>query len=84
MASHFPPADAPLELTAFKLAKPDFPHAATANQFFTESDFESYRKLGEYLAGNIVEQAGGDSAPGLDALFTALGKLDQRGPDKKP
>ena len=43
------PADAPVELAAFKKIKKNFPHDTTANQFFTESDFESYRALGEHL-----------------------------------
>jgi hypothetical protein len=29
-----------------------FPHDTTMNQFFTESAFESYRRLGEHIALN--------------------------------
>jgi hypothetical protein len=32
------------------VAHPDFPHESTANQWFTESEFESYRQLGLYIA----------------------------------
>ena len=37
------PDEAPTELKAFKALKQSFPHESTADQFFTESDFESYR-----------------------------------------
>jgi hypothetical protein len=35
---------------------PEFPHEATANQWFTESQFESYRALGEYEITQILEK----------------------------
>jgi hypothetical protein len=78
------PPDAPVELTAFKQVKSSFPHETTANQFFTESDFESYRKLGEYLASTILDQAGNNCAPGLDGLFTALRELPKPAPEALP
>jgi hypothetical protein len=66
------PAGAPIELTAFKRIKPDFPHDTTANQFFTESDFESYRALGEYLIGTPMQQIDPGHPLALDAVFAAL------------
>ena len=51
------PADAPVELSACKTARKDFPHESTANQFFTESDFESYRRLGECLTESVIGRA---------------------------
>jgi hypothetical protein len=48
------PADLPIELGSYKKIKPDFPHEPTEDQFFTESDFESYRRLGEILTGDIL------------------------------
>jgi hypothetical protein len=50
------PDDAPIELLSYKQIKPDFPHEPTEDQFFTESDFESYRRLGEYLANNMLRK----------------------------
>jgi hypothetical protein len=32
----------------------DFPHESTADQFFSESQFESYRALGEYIVRELV------------------------------
>ncbi len=36
---------------------PSFPHESTANQFFSESQFESYRELGEHIARNVFGDA---------------------------
>ena len=65
------PPGAPLELAAFKRLRPDFPHGTTANEFFTESDFESYRNLGDHLTTNILE-AHPKGPLTLDRLFKAL------------
>lgn len=40
----------PADVTAYAAANEAFPHESTGNQFFSESQFESYRRLGEYLA----------------------------------
>jgi hypothetical protein len=73
------PTDAPVELTAFKTVKPDFPHAATANQFFTETDFESYRHLGEHLTERALSAAHPTDSLSLDVLFNALRQPNQKG-----
>jgi hypothetical protein len=57
------PREAPVELQAFQIRNIDFPHQSTGNQFFTESEFESYRLLGNYIAKTIVERA--PPEPGL-------------------
>ena len=41
--------DLPTDLRHYKSEHPDFPHQTTADQFFDEVQFESYRKLG-YVA----------------------------------
>ncbi len=33
----------------------DFPHESTAEQFFTEEQFEAYRALGSHMADQMVE-----------------------------
>ena len=43
-----------------------FPHDTTADQFFTEPQFESYRKLGECIATKMFD---GLDAQTLDAVF---------------
>jgi hypothetical protein len=39
-------ADEPPDVRSYHKSSPDFPHETTADQFFSESQFESYRQLG--------------------------------------
>lgn len=41
--------DESTDVAQYKASHPDFPQQTTANQFFTESQFESYRKLGLHV-----------------------------------
>jgi GNAT superfamily N-acetyltransferase len=43
---------------------PDFPHQTTADQFFDETQFESYRALGYHVALDIFKDAASDDEPG--------------------
>ncbi|YBV96851.1 hypothetical protein M1D80_08015 [Phyllobacteriaceae bacterium JZ32] len=36
-------------LKRFKLDEPTFPHHSTADQFYSETQFEAYRSLGEHI-----------------------------------
>jgi hypothetical protein len=59
-------ADLPADVQAYGIANPEFPHESTVDQWFTESQFESYRRLGEYQMTRILENV----APGqLGSLF---------------
>jgi len=40
--------DAPADVKAYAAANAEFPHDVTLDQWFTESQFESYRALGEH------------------------------------
>lgn len=51
--------DEPADVLQYAKTHPTFPHETTGNQFFTESQFESYRNLGSH----VVEQIG-CAAPG--------------------
>ena len=46
--------DEPPDIKQYALTHPTFPHETTANQFFNESQFESYRHLGSYEIETIV------------------------------
>jgi hypothetical protein len=46
--------DEPPDVTQYAVAHPTFPHETTANQFFNESQFESYRHLGSHEMETIV------------------------------
>jgi hypothetical protein len=39
----------PVDVYNYAAANPTFPHETTADQFFTESQFESYRTLGSFI-----------------------------------
>jgi hypothetical protein len=43
-------------IRSYATAHPDFPHESTTDQWFTESQFESYRSLGLDIANNILQQ----------------------------
>jgi len=45
--------DEPVDVIEFRKRHTEFPHTSTANQFFDESHFESYRALGHHVAAGI-------------------------------
>ena len=45
--------DAPGDVQNYKLQHPHFPHDSTAEQWFTESQFESYRRLGQSIVDGL-------------------------------
>jgi hypothetical protein len=52
----YPKADnMPIDVLQYAGRSETFPHESTARQFFTESQFESYRALGEFQVDAIVE-----------------------------
>jgi hypothetical protein len=54
--------DEPADVREYKARAKQFPHQSTADQWFDESQFESYRRLGYHL----VERALKPAAEGLD------------------
>lgn len=55
--------DEPPDLAQYHRTRPDFPHESTADQFFDEAQWESYRKLGESMAEKLFEGHAGVSNP---------------------
>lgn len=63
----------------YRLDEPAFPHHSTADQFFTEAQYEAYRALGEHVGEKlfltpIVGQAGGSEDVDLSRWMKALGR----------
>lgn len=59
------PADLPsmpMDVRAYANAFESFPHQSTLNQFFTESQFESYRQLGQSEADSVARDVASDLA----------------------
>ncbi|TWA99862.1 patatin-like phospholipase family protein [Bradyrhizobium stylosanthis] len=52
----------PMGVLSYAIAHATFPHESTLNQFFSESQFESYRALGYEIAQRAFESGGGLSA----------------------
>lgn len=48
--------DEPADLQNYKREQPDFPHHSTADQFFDEKQFESYRHLGQHIMEHTVKE----------------------------
>ena len=69
--------DEPVDILRYKAEHEHFPHQTTGDQWFDESQFESYRKLGEHVMDSVVEDVFADvKADGRDnqALAKALRK----------
>ena len=49
--------DEPSDLLAYQLQHEEFPQDSTANQWFTETQFESYRRLGHHIAMTAIRPA---------------------------
>lgn len=49
--------DEPMNVETYANSHQDFPHESTADQWFDESQFESYRALGEHITYRVLENA---------------------------
>lgn len=45
--------DEPMDILHYRATHPDFPQQSTADQFFDEAQWESYRKLGDHIGNSI-------------------------------
>jgi hypothetical protein len=63
--------DEPVDVRNYAAAHPAFPHESTANQWFGESQFESYRTLGIHTIDSVAgDYDGAAGLPGLIAMMT--------------
>lgn len=69
--------DESADLLQYKSQHQDFPHVSTLDQWFDESQFESYRKLGQHIAQELIADKFRPlrHRPGIEPLREALGKL---------
>jgi len=56
----------PVDVLQYQSENPDFPHQSTGDQFFTESQFESYRRLGLHIFREAFEGVLEQRIPGTD------------------
>jgi len=48
--------DEPMDVKEYNPAHHEFPHQTTADQFFNESQFESYRTLGQHIGDSVFSE----------------------------
>jgi hypothetical protein len=48
----------PIDILNYRFEHSTFPHDSTANQWFTESQFESYRRLGQHMVAEVDSSGG--------------------------
>ena len=66
-------------LRRYRSDEPVFPHHSTADQFFTETQFEAYRSLGEHVGDGLFLQGmvgglGDSDSVNLEEWFQEIGK----------
>ncbi len=74
--------DEPADLLAYKMRHDAFPHDSTADQMFTETQFESYRRLGHHVALSAIQPALSPASEHnrllrVDETGYSLGEIDQ-------
>jgi hypothetical protein len=62
------PMPLPVDVIAYANGSATFPHESTGDQFFSESQFESYRKLGFFFMSSL----GGEAPKDMAAFFEAV------------
>jgi hypothetical protein len=60
----------PNDVKDYRRLNPEFPQQSTADQWFDESQFESYRELGLFAANSVLSRAN-SPAPSIDTVFAA-------------
>ncbi len=55
--------DEPIDVRNYGRTNPKYPHEPTTDQWFSESQFESYRALGEHIVWTVSGTTGAQAAP---------------------
>jgi hypothetical protein len=70
----------PVDIGEYAAREAQFPHQSTADQFFDESQFESYRRLGQHIANVLLagippaSQLDNGATPFIDWLHSKYGE----------
>jgi hypothetical protein len=62
----------PVDVLEYAAHHPQFPHEPTADQFFDEAQFESYRRLGEHIVDQVFPQGLISRPQALHQVFAEL------------
>lgn len=68
----------PADVRAYARRSRTFPHESTADQWFSESQFESYRRLGEFLAAAVVDDVLREPPPARRFHSSDVAELSRR------
>ncbi len=78
-------AETPLDVCQYDSTDSAFPQQSTIDQFFDEAQWESYRKLGDYIGGRLFGDTDGAGSAEWDALASlALTFAQSRTPGQPP
>lgn len=69
--------DEPEDVLQYHVAHPDFPHQSTDDQWFTESQFESYRRLGLHIAETTFKRAVDDQQNQVGSRTYKMGLFEE-------
>ena len=79
--------DEPEDVLSYHTQHPVFPHDSTADQFFDETQFESYRRLGEHIfwrLWEIAEDRGLAKTSSFDSFLDVLQEYAQERTERLP
>lgn len=62
----------PYDIFSYSRESPSFPHESTADQWFSESQFESYRALGSHIMAQITPRWSPSQSLDFDALYGSV------------
>jgi len=72
--------DEPADVVQYRSNNPEFPHQSTNDQFFSESQFESYRRLGLHIVRDAFEDVEVElTGRGPEELLTLFQTLTRKG-----
>jgi hypothetical protein len=68
--------DEPADILDYRTTYPAFPHQSTVDQFFSESQFESYRALGSHIIKSVFKDSLAKNEDLFDACFDVWRKFE--------
>lgn len=74
--------DEPPDILQYQTRKSHFPQESTADQFYDEAQWESYRRLGEHSVNAALRKISRSSKNPVDGLFLDASQLWQPRPDR--
>jgi hypothetical protein len=76
------------DIRSYAVSNPEFPHQSTANQWFSESQFESYRALGFWITDEVLRRAlarlGYPAQPSLEQILQNVSDSVTKPPAQQP